>query len=55
MRKQDRVAAAKQQQGGQESQNQPQPEPRQQEELRGAASDRPARPQREGRKLPLPE
>jgi len=56
MRKQDRVAAAKQEQGRQEGESQARPEPRDREQLRGAKStDQPTRPQRQGGKLPLPD
>lgn len=57
MRKQDRVAAARQEQGRQESEKQQrQPGPREQEKMKGAASTgQPPRPQRQGAKLPLPD
>ena len=57
MRKEDRVAAARQEQGRQQGEKQqPQPEPRAQEKMRGATSTgQPARPQRQGGKLPLPD
>lgn len=57
MRKEDRVAAARQQQGRQEGQKPPKPEPREQEKMKGATSSgQPQRPpQRQGGKLPLPD
>jgi hypothetical protein len=55
MRKEDRVAAARQQQGRQEGEK-PQPAPREQEKMRGATSSgQPQKPQRQGGKLPLPD
>ena len=54
MRKQDRVAAARQQQGDQEALKKD--EPREQEKVKGSASaDQPARPPRQGGRLPLPD
>jgi len=56
MRKEDRVAAARQQQGRQEDEKRPKPEPREQEKMRGATSPgQPQKPQRQGGKLPLPD
>ena len=55
MRKEDRVAASKQQSGQQHQPNTTQPEPREQEQLRGSGSTgQPSKPQRQG-KLPLPD
>jgi hypothetical protein len=55
MRKEDRVAAARQQQGRQESQKPPKPEPREQEKMRGATSSGQPQKPRQGGKLPLPD
>ena len=56
MRKEDRVAATRQQQGRQEGEKPPQPAPREPEKMRGATSSgQPQKPQRQGGKLPLPD
>lgn len=57
MRKQDRVAAEKQQnRTGEQPDNNARPEPREREPVQGSASpDEPARPPRERGKLPIPD
>lgn len=55
MRKEDRIAAARQQSGGQNASKE-RPEPREQEKLKGSASsDQAPRPPRQPGKLPLPD
>jgi len=54
MRKEDRVAAARQQEGDRNDRTQ-KPEPREHEKLKGSASPEPAKPPRPGGRLPLPE
>jgi hypothetical protein len=55
MRKEDRVAAARQQQGRQEGGKPPKPEPGEQEKMRGATSSGQPQKPRQGGKLPLPD
>ena len=54
MRKQDRIAAAQQQ--GHQDDRKSQPEPREQEKLKGSAShDQPTKPTRPSGRMPLPD
>jgi hypothetical protein len=55
MRKEDRVAASQQQSSKEQPEKKSQPEPRDREQMKGSGANQPIRPQREGKKLPLPD
>jgi hypothetical protein len=55
MRKEDRIAASQQQSSKEQPEKKRQPEPREREQVKGSGANQPIRPQREGKKLPLPD
>ena len=55
MRKQDRVAASQQQSRHDDSESTGKSEQKSQEKVKGSAADQPAKPPRQGNKLPLPD
>jgi hypothetical protein len=55
MRKEDRVAASQQQSSKGQPEKKPQPEPREREQMKGGGANQPIMPQRQGKKLPLPD
>jgi len=55
MRKEDRIAAIKQQSRVADAEDTVKSESKSQERMKGSAADQPARPPRQGNKLPLPD
>ncbi len=55
MRKEDRIAASQQQSRHDESDSTGKSESKNQEKVKGSAADQPAKPPRQGNKLPLPD
>ena len=55
MRKEDRIAASKQQSRVADTEDTDKSESKSQERMKGSAADQPARPPRQGNKLPLPD